>query len=72
MSEFRRAQVLAALSAARASLREISPQLCVAFLDAWQEDRRAWAGWIETLPTGRTAAEALRILGLSDPDAGSG
>jgi hypothetical protein len=65
MSVFRRNQVQAALWAARTSLDQISPGLCVEFLAAWRADRARWRIWAERLPTGLPTEMALAELGFT-------
>jgi hypothetical protein len=67
VSGFRRAQIAAAMRAARDNLRRITPALCVKYLGAWRHDRDTWRDWIASLPANRTVEQALAHLGVSAP-----
>jgi hypothetical protein len=64
MSVFRRTQVAAALRAARASLSEITPDLCCGYLAAWRRDRHRWREWVVGLPQGLSIDKALLHLDI--------
>lgn len=64
VSAVRRAQMTAALLAARASLAQVDPELCVAYLNEWRRDRATWRRYLRRLPRGVTADQALGVLGL--------
>jgi hypothetical protein len=53
------------LTTARKWLANISPDLCVEFIDSWQEDGRRWQKMIGTLPSALNARDALAELQLS-------
>ncbi len=42
----RKARMFAALGAARDRLAEITPELCIDYLRAWQRDRRQWCSFV--------------------------
>lgn len=65
----RRTQMAEALWAARASLRQITPDHCVAYLEAWHADRKTWRDWIVGLPEGLPIEKALLHLGVDQPAA---
>jgi len=59
------ADVLASLEAAQSQLKvEISSQLCVNFLDAWQEDLSQWQRYIDRINGVGSVAVAMEELGL--------
>lgn len=64
ISVIRRIQMAEALLAARASLRQITPEHCVAYLAAWHADRKAWREWIVGLPEGLSIEKALLHMGV--------
>jgi hypothetical protein len=64
VSGFRRAQIAAAMRAARANLRQITPTFCFNYLAAWRRDRDTWRDWIASLPEGLTVEQALAHLRL--------
>jgi len=57
-------QALRSLSAAEQQLSAISPELCVAFLGAWQEDLGDWETAVESTNTVSSTWEAMNDLGL--------
>ena len=67
VSVFRRAQIAAAMRAARDNLRRITPAFCVNYLGAWRHDRDTWRQWIASLPRTGTVEQALAHLGISAP-----
>jgi hypothetical protein len=55
------------LRAALGRLRIIEPAFCVAYLRAWDEDRRTWAAHLRKIPKlGCEVAEAMKLL-VKDP-----
>jgi hypothetical protein len=63
-SAIRRDQMGAALRAARTSLLQVEPELCVAYLDAWRQDRARWQRFLQRLPQAVSIEHALGVLGL--------
>ncbi|MET7395238.1 hypothetical protein ABZS66_17290 [Dactylosporangium sp. NPDC005572] len=63
-SERERERMVVALKGALGRSLRISPELCVEYLHAWAEDRRAWQRYVGRLPHKPTAEAALRHLGL--------
>jgi glycosyltransferase involved in cell wall biosynthesis len=59
-----RDRMFAALKAARGRLCLISPELCVAYLDAWRRDRVGWQRFLAEVPAPMGVTEALKYLGL--------
>ncbi len=57
-------QALRSLSAAEQQLSTITPELCVAFLGAWQEDLGDWEIAVESTNTVSSTWEAMNELGL--------
>ncbi|MFG2038080.1 hypothetical protein [Dactylosporangium sp. NPDC048998] len=53
-----------ALHAAQNSRAEITPELCVQYLDAWRRDRAAWEEFLEALPKLSDVHAALKHLSL--------
>ncbi|MBN6055018.1 hypothetical protein JYK22_23980, partial [Nonomuraea sp. RK-328] len=51
-----------ALKASLGRLAIITPDLCLAYLDAWRADRKSWGDFAALLPAAGTADEALRVL----------
>ncbi|GAA0944677.1 hypothetical protein [Nonomuraea longicatena] len=56
----RRAAMLASLTAALDRLRLITPELCLAYLAAWREDRRVWRDYLDGLEAVASAPD-LRL-----------
>jgi hypothetical protein len=56
--------VAASLHAARTSLLQVTPELCVDYLDAWRHDRRRWRRFIERLPEETSPERAVKALDL--------
>lgn len=63
-SAVRREQMAAALRAARSSLLDIEPELCVAYLEAWRHDRIRWQRYVERLPQDAAWDVAVKTLEL--------
>jgi hypothetical protein len=63
-AQAKRERMVAALTTAQASRAEITPKLCVRYLDAWQRDRLSWAAFLQRVPPLGDARAALRHLGL--------
>lgn len=63
-AQAKRERMVAALTTAQASRAEITPKLCVRYLDAWQRDRLAWAAFLDRVPPLGNVQEALRHLSL--------
>ena len=63
----KRAQVEAALEAARDQLKRISPEFCDRVIRAWIAVRALWQRHLATLPRGVPLPEALRVLGVTQP-----
>ena len=61
---FRRTQMTAALLAARTSLEQVDPELCVAYLNAWRRDLTSWRRLLKKLPQQVTVEHALAVIGL--------
>lgn len=59
-----RSRIRRSLAASHDSLAGISPGQCVAFLAAWRRDRATWQAWMDGLPRGLSADDALRHLRL--------
>jgi hypothetical protein len=57
-------QALRSLEAAEQQLDSITPELCTAFLDAWQEDLSEWEITIEAINSVSSVWEAMNDLGL--------
>jgi hypothetical protein len=58
-------QMLASLGAARRQLALITPELCMDFIHAWQQDRRLWTAFAGRLPSRPTdLAVALAEIGV--------
>lgn len=57
-------QALRSLAAAEQQLRTITPELCVAFLDAWQEDLAEWEIAVDATNSVSSVWEAMNELGL--------
>lgn len=53
-----------AIVAARATLRDITPDMCVQYIDAWRNDLERWRKQLETLPSTGSIEKALYELGL--------
>jgi hypothetical protein len=64
VSTLRRQRIAAALRASKDSLRGISPEMCVRYLDNWRIDRARWHDYIENLPQGLPVERALDLLKL--------
>lgn len=61
-----RGPMLASLGAARRRLALVTPELCVDFIQAWQRDRREWAGFVGGFPTRLSLDVALKDLGIPE------
>jgi hypothetical protein len=59
-----RQEMSTALAAARETLREISPDMCVQYIEAWQADLEQWGKRLQTLPSTGTVEKALCELEL--------
>jgi hypothetical protein len=59
-----RHRALRSLTAARAQLGRLTPDLCVGFLDAWQEDLDRWTLMSQRIRPVRSVGHALERLGL--------
>jgi hypothetical protein len=57
-------RILTSIAAAKDQLELVSPELCVAFLDAWQQDGRTWVSRVAKLPRMSNARDALDLLEL--------
>jgi hypothetical protein len=53
------------LTVARERTLSISPELCVSFIENWQDDERRWQRMLANLPSVRGARDALAELQLS-------
>ena len=51
-----------ALRASLGRLAHITPELCLAYLDAWRGDLKTWRDFVERLPPAGSVAEALEKL----------
>lgn len=60
----KRDEMDAAIAAARAMLRDITPDMCVQYLDAWLNDLQEWGERIQTLPSAGSMEKAVHELGL--------
>ncbi|GAA2624452.1 hypothetical protein GCM10010399_64770 [Dactylosporangium fulvum] len=63
-TENERDRMVVALKGAQGRSRRITPELCVAYLRAWADDRRDWQRYLGKLPYQPSAEAALRHLGL--------
>jgi hypothetical protein len=63
----RRARMTESLRAAQNSRAEITPELCVRYLEAWQHDRKVWGDFLADLPEFDSVRSALRHLKLVLP-----
>jgi hypothetical protein len=59
-------RLLASIAAAKDQLDRISPELCVTFLDAWQQDMRRWVLAVSKLSRMSNARDALDLLELKE------
>jgi hypothetical protein len=59
-----RPEIRDSLLAAQAALANVTPELCVKFLAAWQSDQGGWESFIDGLPALDDVAAALDHLGL--------
>ncbi|MFG1946792.1 hypothetical protein [Nonomuraea sp. NPDC048826] len=57
-----RHRIKEAMKAARGRLALIPPELCLAYLDAWRNDRKLWCDFVGRLPHVSTVEEALPLL----------
>lgn len=57
-------QALESLRYAEKYLADISPEVCVDFIDRWREDERQWLEMMDKLPTTLGERDALDRLGL--------
>jgi hypothetical protein len=64
----RRGPMLASLNAARRQLVHITPDLCVEFIHAWQQDRRQWTAFVGRFPTRLHLSVALKEIGVPESD----
>jgi hypothetical protein len=60
----KRDEMGAAIGAARATLRDITPDMCVHYIDAWRHDLDRWGKRLETLPSAGSIEKALHELEL--------
>ncbi len=63
-SPMTRPEMRRAIDAARGTLREIQPYLCVQYIRAWRNDLERWAKLLETLPSAGSIEKALHELEL--------
>jgi hypothetical protein len=56
--------IRASISAARHTLRKITPSMCVDYVAAWQRDLTRWKKRLRDLPVVPSVEDALRELGL--------
>lgn len=59
-----RQEMSTAIVAARETLREIQPDMCVRYIQAWRNDLERWARLLETLPSTGSVKKALHELEL--------
>jgi hypothetical protein len=59
-----RDEISTAIFAARATLREIEPNMCVQYIHAWRNDLRQWGKRLETLRSAGSIEQALNELML--------
>lgn len=59
-----RQKMTKAVAAAKEQLREIEPDMCVSYAQAWRDDLGRWARRLETLPTPGSIEKALEELNL--------
>ncbi len=59
-----RQKMTKAVAAAREQLREIEPDMCVNYTQAWRDDLGRWGRRLETLPTPGSIEKALEELNL--------
>lgn len=62
----RKGAMLASLNAARRQLTMITPELCVDFIHAWQQDRRQWTAFVGRFPTQLNLTVALKEIGIPE------
>jgi hypothetical protein len=60
-----RDQIGNAIGAARATLREITPEMCVDYIATWQRDLVQWEKLLSGLEPAASVEEAVRALGLT-------
>lgn len=63
----RRAEISKALGAAQQVLWDISAQMCVEYVDAWQLDLERWEKLLANLPGASSIEDALEALGFRLP-----
>ena len=59
-----RQEMTRAVAAARETLREIQPYMCVQYIQAWRNDLERWGKLLETLPSAGSIEKALDELEL--------
>jgi hypothetical protein len=59
-----RQEMTMAVAAARETLREIHPYMCVQYIQAWRNDLERWGKLLETLPSAGSIEKALHELEL--------
>jgi hypothetical protein len=59
-----RHEMIRAVAAARGTLREIQPYMCVQYIQAWRNDLERWGKLLETLPSAGSIEKALHELEL--------
>lgn len=62
----RKGPMLASLGAARRQLALITPELCLEYVHAWQQDRRQWTAFAGQFPIRSNLAVALKEIGVPD------
>lgn len=58
--------ILASLGAARRQLALVTPELCVEYVHAWQQDRRQWTAFAGQFPIRPDLAIALKEIGVPE------
>jgi hypothetical protein len=62
----RKSAIIASLAAARRQLALITPELCLEYVHAWQQDRRQWTAFAGQFPIRSDLAVALKEIGVPE------
>lgn len=60
----KRGKMRESIAAARVTLQDITPDMCVQYIEAWRSDLKQWGTRLQTLPSAGSIERALNELGL--------